>query len=1404
MINSLRLKISTLFFLFIVSGAFAQNWVKMMNDPITNFYQIQEEFNKHWEGRAIEKGKGWKQFRRYEYFAEPRVYPSGDRALASRAKAFEEFQKYSQENPIQYSRFTAQWTPLGPFGAPNGGGAGRVNCIRIHPNDNDILFAGTPAGGLWKTKNGGISWDCLTDNLPVIGTSDIAIDHENPEVIYLATGDGDGGDTQSIGVLKSTDGGKTWNPTGLNWQVTQQRRISRLLMHPDNNQILLAGANNGIFRTEDGGQNWTQVSSTTGIKDMEFKPGDPNVVYAGSNRLIRSSDNGMTWANVTSGIPSTTQLSRIAIAVTEHDPSYVYVLAGGNDNGFYGLYRSTNSGTSFSAMSNSPNLLGWNPNGGDSGGQAWYDLAIAASPLNKNEIYVGGVNLWKSTNGGSSWSLNAHWYGGGGVPYVHADHHDLVFVPGTNILYNGNDGGVFKTINGGSIWNDLSANMQIAQIYRLGISASNDKLLLTGHQDNGSNRMNGTTWDEVNGGDGMECFVDRTNNNIMFTSLYYGAFYKSTNGGNSFSGINSGLPDNGAWVTPWVQDPSNANTLYSGFSQIYKTTNQGNNWSQVGNITGSGTFRSLAVAPSNNQVIYAARTNSIFKTTDGGSTWVNITQGLPASSNAITYIAVDPLNENNIWVTFSGYSANNKVFNSLNGGTNWTNISSGLPNLPVNCVVAQKGVDNAIYVGTDVGVYYKEGAENWVPYFVGLPNVIVNELEIYYPTNKIRAATYGRGVWECDLFNAQTPAANFNADKKEICLGGTVNFSDLSVGTPTVWKWSFPGGTPSTSNLQNPTVVYQVEGTFDVSLVITNNVGNHIAEKKAYIKVKQGESLPLTEDFEADSFPSPGWIIFNGGQDVVSWKKTSAAGGFSTSNSSMFIDNFSNNVIGAVDEFISPVINLTDFTSASLSFDVAYALRNATISDSLAVAISTDCGENWSHVYFKSGTDLATSSNQATVFVPTSSQWRNETIDLTNYIGNTILLKFKNISGNGNNIYIDNININGSGGSGLLAKFSSTPGNLCDNGAMQFSDDSDGNPISWEWTFTGGAPALSALQNPSVTYSAPGTYPVMLKVSNGTVSKAFFREVTIWASTDTTLHINECTNSFTLNDQTYTTSGIYTQTRINSVGCDSTITINLNFAEPTSSSLEITRCSSYNLNGQFYNSSGTYTQILTNKAGCDSTITLNLTIRQTSTNTLIETGCNSATINGVTYAASGSFTQLLTNSVGCDSVLTINLNITYLDTTVTQSENSLTAKINGASYQWLDCDNGNSIISGATSQSFIPDADGRYAVKIISGTCTVISSCHNFVTVGLAENYFAKSIAIFPNPTKGNLIVRFSHENTAALVEINDITGRIVLLKNNVNTRQLEIDLNNEAPGMYFVKIISGDNKAVFKVIKEN
>ncbi len=639
----------------------SQEWVRMMQDTSANFYDIVKEFDAYWKDRPYERGHGYNAFRRWQWFVEPRVYPSGNMKTSGRNYAMEQYNKYMEEisssKQISSNNFSAvsatvsNWIPLGPFGnamgAGSGGEAGRIQCIAYLPNDPNSLFIGAAAGGFWLSKDGGQTYTTTTDHFASCGVSDIAIDALNPLNIYISTGDKDAGDTHSTGVLRSTDGGYTWVQTGLLWQVSQQRRIYRLLINPLNPNTLIAATSVGVYRTMDAGANWNLVQSGNYV-DAEYRPGDTTRVYVVSGgAFYRSTNGGSSFTQVSISGSSSLNSNRLSMAVTAADNNYVYILASANNNGFGGLYRSTDGGLSFSLRSSTPNILDWSTNGSGTGGQGWYDLAIDASPTNANEIIAGGVNTWKSTTGGSTWVLNSHWYGGGNKPLVHADLHCVKYYSGTT-CFLGTDGGIARSTNSGSNWSSINGNMNIAQIYKMGLASNNPSKIITGHQDNGTNFLNGANWNFVLGGDGMDCFIDWNNSNTLFGSIQYGEFRRSFNNGASWSNITNGLSGTGAWVAPIVQDPTTANVIYCGYQQVYKSTNQGTSWQALGNI--GTTLNEIKVSPAGSNTIYASSSGAIWRTINGGSTWSNISGGIPTGGAQITDLAMDNLNPNSIYV----------------------------------------------------------------------------------------------------------------------------------------------------------------------------------------------------------------------------------------------------------------------------------------------------------------------------------------------------------------------------------------------------------------------------------------------------------------------------------------------------------------------------------------------------------------------------------------------------------------------------------------------------------------------------------------------------------------------------------------------------------------------------------
>ncbi len=1415
------------------------SWIQLWQTPGTNFYTIKNAFDSAWASREIEMQQErnqkyltshsrerheretekldgtYFQYKRWENFMEARVYPSGDLSLTG--QTYQNFNNYLNSNPAAMAQHNASvarsatsnaWSFMGPVGAPSGGGAGRLCCIRFEPGNANVIYVGAAAGGLWKSIDAGLTWNCLTDFLPSIGCSDVAIDPNNTNIIYLATGDNDAGDSPSIGVMKSTNGGLSWNTTGLSFGSNSYKRIGKLLMDPTNSNVLYAATSSGVFKTYDAGVNWYRVSQTN-TTDMEFKPGNPNSIYACGTTFYKTTNAGASWTQISSGLPQSSNLSRMAIAVTPAAPNSVYlVAAAASSYASKGVYLSTNSGTSFSEQSNSPNLLGWDASGGDGTGQGWYDLAIAVAPYNSNLVIVGGVNTWRSDDAGQNWSLDSHWYGGG-APYVHADCHDIVFDPiAIGTFYIGCDGGIFKTDDDGSSFPDLSNNLCIAQIYRGDVSGATHGTLISGHQDNGTNVKVGASYFSGLGGDGMDCFIDRTNDNIMFGSIYYGAFYRSNDGGNNWTGATNGTPGNGDWVTPWEQDPVLPNVLYSGFDKLYKSTDQGNSWFPLGTTT-FGTLTDLEVAPSNTQYIYVSNGFSIFRSTDGGINWTNVNGIL--SGYSITRIAVSSYDENKVWVSVSGYNQDAKVFFSANAGTTWANISYGLPNLPANCIKVVPGTSSdAIFVGMDVGVYYHDNSSaTWQPFFTDLPNAPVRDLDIFLPTMKLTAFTYGRGVWEADIDQSLfAPLANFSATPTSVCPGQTVQFTDLSTFAPTSWTWSFPGGTPSSSTSQNPAIVYNSVGTYPVTLVASNGAGSGTTTRTSFIYVNGGPLLPFVEGFVSSTFFPTGWSGLNVGNQTAFWKRSATTGHNSTQ--SAYFDNFNYNIPTERDEMRTMGFNFTGYTSLTMSFDVAYAKYSSSRSDTLEILASTNCGATWSQVYLKGGSNLSTVSSQTSAFTPTNGQWRNDLVNITSFAGQSdVIFAFRNRNRHGNFLWLDNINISGTANAAPIANFSSQQ-MICQNASTTFSDLSSPTPTSWSWTFNGGNPATSNLQNPSVTWPTAGTYTVTLVAAN-----AF--------GNNSTSHV----------------------VIVNSIPAFPNAGVDTNYCSATYVQLNASGGVSYNWSpatgisnpyiaspGVYMTNSKTFSVTVTDINGCSAidsvhvaihslpnfSVTgspLNLCLGDTSFITCSNhaltytwtpsTSLNIATGDSVfaTPISSTTYSIVAVDTNGCTNSATklITVYPPLAVPSVLVNGWLLTCSTPGTAYQWYL--NGNPI-PGATSQTYTATSIGNYSVEAHSS-----QNCYSGISPAIMINGILEhdgiDFSISPNPNNGLFDLSFT-TNTANdfSISIFSVDGKLIYLEalpKFSGSYKKQIDLSTFGSGMYLIKLENGKQLSVQHIL---
>jgi len=707
-----------------------RKWINMRNDLNVNFYDVQDAFNSYYKDRYKGKGSGWKQFKRWEYFMEQRVYPDGKRLKHS--QLWDEMMKFNKNYPSAAYSSKSNWSSLGPTvwnditGHWNPG-IGRINVIARDPADSMIIYIGSPSGGLWKTTDEGENWQSLADHLPIVGVSAIAIHPTNTDIMYIGTGDKDTEDNYSIGVLKSTDGGQNWVKTGIEWNANYNRTIAKLLINPEDPEILYAATSSGLFRTTDGGINW-EIINGGAIDDMEFKPGNPDVIYFNTSRFYKSADGGDSFEQI-SGLPVA---GRVQIAVTEANPDYVYFFASQD-----GIWRSEDSGETFTKMSNQPNQ----------GNQDYYDLGIAASHTDPEEVLVGEIEVYRSSNGGASWIQATSWNWPTGIGYTHADIHEMVYYGGT--LYIGSDGLITKSTDGGRTYQSFTEGLGIRQFYRIGVSKSNPYKILGGSQDNGTSVYTDDHWHEWRGADGMECIVDYTNDNIVYGTSQNGTFYKSNNGGDE-GNVNITQPGEGDWITPFAIHPTNPQILYVGLQNVRYTNNGMQSWITISSFP-EGLLSCVTISESDPDYLYVAKSSSVYKSVNGGNTWEDISGNIPNYS--ITYISIHPSDPQKIAISFSGFSSSKKVYVTENAGDTWINMTANLPNIPANCVAFNDDEYDGLYVGMDVGIYYRDNTmDDWIPFMNNLPNVIVSELEISPSIGKIRAGTYGRGLWESDLY----------------------------------------------------------------------------------------------------------------------------------------------------------------------------------------------------------------------------------------------------------------------------------------------------------------------------------------------------------------------------------------------------------------------------------------------------------------------------------------------------------------------------------------------------------------------------------------------------------------------------------------------------------------------------
>ena len=700
--------------------------------------------------------------------------------------------------------------------------SGRCTDVAVPRGTTNVIYVGAATGGVWKTEDGGTTWKPITDELPTPSVGDLAVAGSDPDIVWLGTGEANHfrASIAGLGVYKSVDAGRTWAHMGL--AATQS--IGRILIHPENPDVVYVAATGhewtpnperGVYKTADGGKTWEKVlflKDTVGAIDLVMDPKNPDVLIAsmvnrirrrwsdpvpgGEDGLFKTVDGGKTWKELTKGLPDTALTGRIGIDLCASKPDVVYAYVDNHNLGrepesgerdAYGrlktgrkiigaeVYRSDDQGESWRKVSVSDALM--ETFGGTYG---WVFGQIRVDPVDENTVYLMGLGLFVSRDGGKSWTEIAR--------DVHGDHHGLWINPDDPaFLVNVNDGGVALSRDGGKTWRAFIKEIPAVQFYNVALDMAEPFSAHGSVQDHGTIRgmglapaKNGAAdpvrWEYAAGGEGTQIAVDPADPNVVYSSSFYGRLMRSVRQDGEWKSKNiyprpaPGEPEHrGQWLAATILSPHDSKTVYHGFQYVYRSRDEGATWERIspdltafdpdkqGRLPYAIPYASITTldeSPLKAGVLYAGTDDGhLWVTRDGGAEWTKITAGLPENTHVWTIEASrhDPAT---VYCALVGRHEDDfapYVFASTDYGNSWTPITANMPGGPVNVIREDPKKKGVLYAGTDQGVFVsRDGVSAWQYLGKGLPVCPVWDIRIHPRDNMMVIATNGRGMWVLD------------------------------------------------------------------------------------------------------------------------------------------------------------------------------------------------------------------------------------------------------------------------------------------------------------------------------------------------------------------------------------------------------------------------------------------------------------------------------------------------------------------------------------------------------------------------------------------------------------------------------------------------------------------------------